>query len=333
MDEIRYLIILPEKPSWQIIATNLIRCIKEQVEGASVYCLANQNCSFILDANPNITKVFYVQKTEVLVKEFENIRIDYIIDLQRSRLSYKIRKKLRLVSFEMKKIIPFQKHFVKFKKDKLKGKHLNDFMFETVSVFDVKYDGKLPDTYHPSDSLEALKCLPNSFKDGFIILSLDSDSPTNTIPESELISLLKEIQYPIAIVGSEKIAEEAELLKFTCKRKIYNTAGHYNYDQLIPLIKKSELVIGYNNEVLHLAAALNKKIISIWGSGVPEFGEYPITNNHHDIVEVKGLKCRPCAIGFRKKCPKKHFRCIKDLPLNNLNYRIFEEINKPDVDL
>ncbi|RLD73514.1 MAG: glycosyl transferase, partial [Bacteroidetes bacterium] len=32
-----------------------------------------------------------------------------------------------------------------------------------------------------------------------------------------------------------------------------------------------------------------------------------------EIIEVKGLKCRPCTkIGF-SKCPKKHFKCMDDI--------------------
>ena len=33
----------------------------------------------------------------------------------------------------------------------------------------------------------------------------------------------------------------------------------------------------------------------------------------HQILEVAGLKCRPCSkIGYQK-CPKTHFRCMKEL--------------------
>ena len=33
--------------------------------------------------------------------------------------------------------------------------------------------------------------------------------------------------------------------------------------------------------------------------------------NH--IVEVKGLKCRPCSKLGYKKCPKGHFKCMNDI--------------------
>ena len=65
---------------------------------------------------------------------------------------------------------------------------------------------------------------------------------------------------------------------------------------------------------MHIAAAFSKKIISIWGNTVPEFGMYPyLPNKESKIIQVNNLKCRPCSkIGF-SKCPKKHFKCMEDI--------------------
>ena len=64
---------------------------------------------------------------------------------------------------------------------------------------------------------------------------------------------------------------------------------------------------------MHVAAAFNKEIISIWGNTIPEFGMSPYmpqTPNNSTIMEVKGLNCRPCSkLGF-DKCPKGHFKCM-----------------------
>jgi ADP-heptose:LPS heptosyltransferase len=65
---------------------------------------------------------------------------------------------------------------------------------------------------------------------------------------------------------------------------------------------------------MHVAAAFNKPIVSVWGNTVPEFGMYPYLNGKTPDyrAEVKGLKCRPCSkIGY-KECPLKHFKCMND---------------------
>jgi ADP-heptose:LPS heptosyltransferase len=65
---------------------------------------------------------------------------------------------------------------------------------------------------------------------------------------------------------------------------------------------------------MHIAAAFKKRIISVWGNTIPEFGMYPyLAAEGSEIVEMKNLKCRPCSkIGF-KSCPKKHFKCMNDI--------------------
>jgi ADP-heptose:LPS heptosyltransferase len=65
---------------------------------------------------------------------------------------------------------------------------------------------------------------------------------------------------------------------------------------------------------MHIAAALHKPIVSVWGNTVPELGMYPYLPAEvpQMISEIKGLNCRPCSkIGF-DKCPKGHFKCMRD---------------------
>jgi ADP-heptose:LPS heptosyltransferase len=66
---------------------------------------------------------------------------------------------------------------------------------------------------------------------------------------------------------------------------------------------------------MHIAAAFHKKILSVWGNTTPELGMYPyLPSEGSEILEVKGLSCRPCSkLGYHE-CPKKHFRCMNDLP-------------------
>jgi len=70
-----------------------------------------------------------------------------------------------------------------------------------------------------------------------------------------------------------------------------------------------------------MAAALHKKTISVWGNTVPEFGMYPYMPerpDHFSIVEVRDLRCRPCSkIGY-EKCPKKHFKCMNDINIDEI---------------
>ena len=68
---------------------------------------------------------------------------------------------------------------------------------------------------------------------------------------------------------------------------------------------------------MHIAAAFQKEIISIWGNTIPALGMYPYYKKgleRNTTIEVKNLSCRPCSkIGY-SKCPKGHFKCMLNIP-------------------
>ena len=71
--------------------------------------------------------------------------------------------------------------------------------------------------------------------------------------------------------------------------------------------------------MMHIAAAFKKKIYSIWGNTIPDFGMSPyLANPDSKIIEVKNLSCRPCTIIGFQKCPKGHFNCM-----NKINENLF----------
>ena len=70
---------------------------------------------------------------------------------------------------------------------------------------------------------------------------------------------------------------------------------------------------------MHIAAALKKDIISLWGNTIPEFGMTPyLPGKNSKILEVKELPCRPCSKLGHKKCPKEHFLCMENIYLNHI---------------
>jgi len=97
---------------------------------------------------------------------------------------------------------------------------------------------------------------------------------------------------------------------------VFNAVGTMSIQESALFIKNADVVITHDTGFMHIAAAFNKKIISIWGSTVPKFGMYPYMPQNKElvtIIEQKELKCRPCSkIGF-KECPKKHFDCMNKI--------------------
>ena len=66
---------------------------------------------------------------------------------------------------------------------------------------------------------------------------------------------------------------------------------------------------------MHLAAALKKSVIVLWGNTTPKFGMYPYYGKNNLVNYVSKeveLPCRPCSKLGYEKCPKGHFKCMME---------------------
>ena len=93
-----------------------------------------------------------------------------------------------------------------------------------------------------------------------------------------------------------------------------NACGNLTINESASVIQQSDWVITSDTGLMHIASALGKKIISVWGNTIPEFGMSPyLPRVENKILEIKNLKCRPCSKLGYKKCPKGHFKCMNEI--------------------
>ena len=91
-----------------------------------------------------------------------------------------------------------------------------------------------------------------------------------------------------------------------------STMGQLSILETAALMKRAGLVISNDSGLMHVAAALERPLIALFGSTVEELGFFPV-GKQATVLEVRGLKCRPCSHIGRATCPRKHFRCMRDL--------------------
>jgi len=155
---------------------------------------------------------------------------------------------------------------------------------------------------------------------------------TKKYPIHKVKAICETLDHPIILLGGLEDADEGERIAAIDNYKIYNACGKFSLNESADLVRRAKLIVTNDTGLMHIAAAFNRPVISLWGNTVPEFGMYPYYGKNYlsaqpnpfDILENKNLYCRPCSkIGY-DKCPKGHFKCMEQIKVST----IIEKINQ-----
>lgn len=294
-----------------VLTTPVIRCLKRQVDGVEVHYLTKKTFNSILANNPYLDKIHLLNdKLSETIGELKAEKFDYIIDLHNNLRTSLIKLRLNVKTKSFNKL-NFKKFLlVNFKINSLPPIHIVDRYLETVSFLGVKNDGSGLD-YFFNHEYDLANLLPSS-QQQYIGLVIGAQHATKRLPVYKLIEICKDLNQPVLLLGGKDDAERGEEILQKSGGFVFNGCGKFTLDESAFLVKNAQQIITHDTGLMHIAAAFNKKIISVWGNTVPEFGMYPYKVTEHKAMEVKGLKCRPCSkIGY-EKCPLEHFKCMNE---------------------
>jgi len=131
----------------------------------------------------------------------------------------------------------------------------------------------------------------------------------------------RDVQF-LLLGGEGDIALCAEIER-TLKGQVVNWCGTTTLLATAAALRRCQLVICNDTGLMHLAAAMQRRIVAIFGPTVREFGFFPFMTNA-TVVEHSHLACRPCSFHGTASCPKKHFRCMMELSPD----RVLGEVEK-----
>lgn len=150
-------------------------------------------------------------------------------------------------------------------------------------------------------------------EDGFIAIFPGSKWNTKRwLPEgfAGLINLLKKNGFFPVILGS---SEEKELCdKIAKETGVKSLAGETSIEDLISISFHARAIISNDSAPVHIASALDKPVVAIFGPTHPSLGFYPLSKKSA-IVQNEELPCRPCSLHGGRSCPEKHFLCMKTI--------------------
>ena len=107
--------------------------------------------------------------------------------------------------------------------------------------------------------------------------------------------------------GSEADRPWGERICAAVGDRCTNLAGLTSLAQAVDLMSVADHVVSNDSGLMHVAAALDRRLVALYGSSDPGF-----TPPLHPRAEVLtlGLECSPC---FKRECPLGHLKCLKDL--------------------
>jgi ADP-heptose:LPS heptosyltransferase len=317
-----------------VLTTPVIRCLRKQFPDAQIHFLTKQSFKSIVTSNPYIDKVHTLADSfELMLHELKTEEYDYIIDLHHNLRTLRIKRFLKNVkAFSFDKLNVEKFIYTNFKINTLPKKHIVDRNLEAIASLAVVNDGQGLDYFIPEKDKIKEKDLPASHMLGYIAVVIGAALVTKKMPLHKLKELCNSINHPIVLLGDKNDYEDGKAIAAVDDIKVYNACGKFNLNESADILRGAKLVITHDTGLMHIAAALQKPIISVWGNTVPAFGMYPyygqLSSIQFDVVEINKLWCRPCSkIGY-DKCPKRHFKCMELIAVNEIVNMVNSRLGK-----
>jgi ADP-heptose:LPS heptosyltransferase len=297
-----------------VLTTPVIRAIKTQIPALELHFLTKKQFDFVLINNPYINKIHYLENSLLAcIKSLKKEKFDYVIDLHHNFRTLIIKLGMG-VPYTVFLKLNFQKWLlVNLKIDQMPKIHIVDRYFKAAEFLEIEND-RLGLDYFIDSHEDKVDIARHGLKPRqYVVWVLGGQHFTKQMPDDKIAKVLKRCQKTIVFLGGKEEAKIGESLSVKFGRNQFiNLCGKLSFNQSAYMVKHATKVVSNDTGLMHVAAAYKKDILSIWGSTTHLLGMYPyLAGNKSKILEVEGLRCRPCSkIGF-KKCPKKHFNCMQ----------------------
>ena len=309
-----------------ILSTPLIRAVRKHYPEAEIDFVVKQEFSDLVKTNPHLNHIYVFDKSKLndlrrIKKEVRSKGYHWVIDIHKNFRSRILRKGIgaKVTSYHkmiwkrtllvwwgwnlFKQIIPvYQKYF------------------QAVEPMGIKYDGMGTEIVVPIE-------IQDIVKDKLIKGGYETQRPLITIcPGASFANkrwlpdrfarvadkLRQSYQAQIAFAGGP---QDHELCKQIIGQlpfgRAFNFAGKFDLLQSAALLGHSSLVITNDSGLMHLAQAQKVPVVAIFGSTTGELGYFPLPGK--SVVVELPVSCRPCSHNGLDKCPKGHFKCMKDI--------------------
>jgi lipopolysaccharide heptosyltransferase II len=113
--------------------------------------------------------------------------------------------------------------------------------------------------------------------------------------------------WQVLLFGSDKDIPVTLEINQKTESRCTDLGGKTKLGDAIDIMSLCDTVISNDSGLMHMAAALDKKLIAIYGSSDP----HHTPPMHPDaVIEYLALECSPC---FKRECPLGHLNCLNHI--------------------
>lgn len=309
-----------------VLTSPVIRCIKNQIEGAEIHYLTKQIFIPLLENNPFLSKTFgFDDNFNSLIKELKIEKYDFVIDLHKNIRSKRFISALKVTSASVNKMNLSKWMMVNANK-KAQIPSIVDRYLDTVNELKVINDNQGLDFFLTEIEKNTSLKLPLDFQKEYIAFAIGATYDGKKMSASKSREIITNLTVPVLLLGDKTDLEKGDFIadKLT---NIYNACGEFSIRESAGLLYNSALVIAHDSGLMHIATALQKPLITIWGCTTPSLGMAPyLPNNLSVIIEPLGRDKRPCSkLGNRCKYSE---NCIEKVENSSIISSINELINQ-----
>jgi len=129
----------------------------------------------------------------------------------------------------------------------------------------------------------------------------------------ELARLLVAQGRQVWVLGSGKDQAAGDEIAALGGSGVHNLCGRTQLADAVDLLDAAVAAVTNDSGLMHVAAALDKPLVAIYGSSTPDHTP-PLSRQAQSVY--LGLECSPC---FKRTCPLGHTRCLTEIsPVNIL---------------
>jgi heptosyltransferase-2 len=118
--------------------------------------------------------------------------------------------------------------------------------------------------------------------------------------------------WQVWILGSPKDSDCAKKIQEITEYACHDLTGKTSLGEAIDLMSLADLVLSNDSGLMHIAAALNRPLVALYGSTSPQFT--PPLAKDVTILQEK-IACSPC---FKRTCPLNHHQCMHSLQVSKV---------------